>query len=280
MPKIISIIQSSINYLNSSKEDEILQVDFLKTIAKITNKTTESVRGTVMGTASYKIFENKKINKTWCFARNPARFVRKGSKYEKDIYKFSYNTTEKIKARKRILSYIPKKSNPTILTLASSEGYCVRDILSKHKKAKIYNVEQYKHILAKWTKKDIPTRNYLCQLSKFLISEDFKNENFDFVNFDLMGYASKKTNKIFTIINKSKNCKYIAITLQYLPNSFRNSGPFAEWLRSEYGGKDEATLQWIKDVFYNYTLDDVFVYNRDNKNRGRAMQVFIFKENK
>ena len=112
-----------------------------------------------------------------------------------------------------------------------------------------------------------------------MISKDFQNENFDFVNFDLMGYASKKTNRIFTLINKSKNCKCIAITLQYLPNSFRNTGPFAEWLRGKYGGKHEATLQWLKDVFYNYNLDDVFVYNRDKSNSGVSMQVFIFKEN-
>ena len=36
-----SIIKSSISYLDSSKNDVILQVDFLKAIAKITNKNTE-----------------------------------------------------------------------------------------------------------------------------------------------------------------------------------------------------------------------------------------------
>lgn len=272
-----SIIESSISYLNSSKIDVILQVDFLKAISKRTHKTTESIRGTVMGVANYKILENSKVNKTWRFARNPARFVRKGSKYEKDIYDFSYNTKEKRNARKRIFSHLPRKRNPTILTLASNKGYCVKTILKRYKNPNIINVEQNEKILKEWIQGGIKTKNYLTTLEKFVKSSNFKNETFDFVNLDLMGYASMKSNKTFTAINQTNNCKCIAITLQYL-KKFRNHGRFVEWAKEKYYRFDDPTLEWIKDVFSNYTLDDVFVYNRDKSHQGVAMRVFIFKE--
>ena len=274
----MTIKDASVAFLKKSKKDVITQVEFLRAISKITNTTTESVRGTMMGIADYKIMQDDYVSKRWIHARSPARFIRRGTKYEA-MYtnaKVVYNTKAKKQARSRILKHIPSKRNPTILTLASSEGYCVQDILKRFKTPNIINVEKDRNVLNKWEQKNIPTVNYLCDLTKFISSPKFKSMNIDFANLDLMGYASLKSHGQFTQLNEMKNCNTIAITLQYLKR-FRNHGRFVDWAKLMYGHYEDPTLKWITNVFSNYNMIDTFTYNRDKKNKGMPMRVFIFK---
>ena len=54
--------------------------------------------------------------------------------------------------------------------------------------------------------------DFRSSLSKFLQSEAFTEQKFDFVNLDLMGYASMKSHNQFTLLNENKTCKKINLS--------------------------------------------------------------------
>lgn len=274
-----SILRTALTYMNRTSRDTVFQTDLIKHVSNRTGSSFESVRGTIVGFSSKKLFSQASFEENWVVCRRekgkPARYVRKDVLSEEDtIYGIDYDTVQKREARERGLKYVSKRPG-NYLTLAGTEGFCARYIWEKCPTATIYNVERERKDLIQWQQKRMPTGDFFGELSDFIRTPFFAHTKFQLLNLDMMGYPCDYLNDDFKLLNSLKNSAYIVITLSGI-RRFRNGGEFVTKARAKYTGAD-PTQEWIKDTFKNYLLIDEWFYRRDLVVDCRDMRMFVLK---
>ena len=274
-----TIMKTALKYMERTKLKEVKQTDLISHVSKLTGCSKESVRGTIIGYSPRKMFSQPSFSNKWDVCRRQgnrcARFVRKGM-HRNEVYKINYDTPSKKKSRERGLKYVTKRPS-TYLTLAGTEGLCVKHILRKCPTAIVHNVERYKDILTSLEKHKLPVINHNQTLSEFIQGPVFSSTKFHLLNLDLMGYACDGLNKDIETINNLKNSKFITLTLTGIKR-FRNQGKFVEWAKSKFRS-DDPTLEWLCCTLNNYELIDSWFYRRDTEDDCRNMRMFVFKRN-
>ena len=181
----------------------------------------------------------------------------------------------KQKTRDMILSPIlksPKKA-PTMLTMASSEGLDVKQVLKHKPNAKIVNIEYKREVLDTYQSMGLPTEDYHMKSTEFLKND---NRHFDLVNYDSMSYLCDYIAEDLTIINNSKRCDYIAITMLNI-EGIRNHGNFADMMREAYANSSTPTSDFLKKTLSNYEKIDEEVYKREQGSRSMRMTLWKLK---
>lgn len=274
-----TITEESIKVLKKSRK-EVLRKELVKKVSIRTGYSEKSVSGTLIGYSKGRLLSDDYFRKNWAYLNNPLRFIRKSNldpQVGNNLFDIDYDCKKKQKVRKESFSvYFSnyKKSNPKILTLAGSEGYCVKDFLKKRPKCDIINLERNEDILNIFKTKGMKTLNKLDTVENFISKDKL---DFDLINLDFTGYGSLSKHETFCEINKKSSAKIIIITLQYTKNP-SNHGKFVEYIYSKYRRYDDKLLRWMKDCFSNYNLEKTIKYKRDNtKANSRTMRVCVFK---
>jgi hypothetical protein len=261
----------AVDFLKKTKKSSILQVDLLDFISNETGFSKESVRGTIIGSTPHKLFGQAYFKSNWVFCRKPARIVRKGR--ESNIYKVNYDTEAKKAARARIFKPLQHLKNGNIVTMAGEHGHCVKQLLDINPDFNIINCEYQIEVLSQFKRKQLSTENHIGFIGEFL---EHDVRPLDFVYYDSLSYACDYMNRDFSLINKTKKVRYLAITLMGIKR-FRNHGKFANWARATFEKHEDPTEEWIKHVLDNYKLIDSFYYNRDPNNNSRPMRLFLLE---
>lgn len=274
-----TLMKTALEYMNRTTLQEVIQTDLISRVSKRTGSSKESVRGSIIGYSPAKMFSRPSFYNKWDVCRRkdgkPARFVRKGTK-PAEVYKVNYNTPSKQNARSHGLQRVTKQTR-TYLTLAGTDGFCVKDILKICPTAVIHNVERYLEILDALENHNLPLINHHSTLSRFIHGSTFADTKFHLLNLDLMGYACGKLNQDMKIINDLQNSRFITLTLMGIKR-FRNTGKFVKWAKSKFKSQD-PTRQWLRYTLSNYTMTDAWFYRRDPDKGCRNMRMFMFKRN-
>ena len=206
------------------------------------------------------------------------RFVRRNAADKNDIEAvIDYNSPNKKEARERGLKHL-KPGPQKIITLAGTEGYCVKIMLARCPEAEITNIEHDPAILAEWKKKKIPTHDFLGDLHKFLESTAFAKNQYSLFNADLMGYACNTLNADLIRVNEMANVNIIVLTLLNI-KKFRNTGHWVQWARKHYHS-DDPTREWLVDIMDHYTIIDEWDYIREPEKHSRSMRMFVLRRRK
>ena len=80
---------------------------------------------------------------------------------------------------------------------------------------------------------------------------------------------------VFEEINKKKPT-LLALNMQYSKN-LRNTGSFVDEMKVKYKKSDDVIKDCLSDIFNNYNLVDLYVYNRDKSKKCRNMRTFIYR---
>jgi hypothetical protein len=268
----MSYMNESVKLIKKIKPGStITQVEILTQIAKKFNTTKERVRGTICGTAPHKLYGLEFFHNNYVFARKPARVIRKPIPRTENIYYENYISKEKQKIRE-LVSKCTRKKKPKILTMAASEGLCVKYFLEIFQEPKIYNIERYENILDKYKKLNLPTIDLLGSFENCI--NDI-NEKLDVIFYDTVGYACEQMNTSLKTINDNKKTNHLIITMMDI-QKFRNHGKWVEWARKKFKNKN-PTEQWIKFVLNNYEITKKIKYNKNKELGCRTMVVYVAK---
>lgn len=254
------------------------QTNLIENVSKVCNIEKESVRGSICGNASHKLYGQEWFKKDFVFVRrmkgvHGSRIYKKPLPEGETEYVLSYNTEEKEKTRERIFSCIDNIEKPVVVTMASSEGLDVKYVLNKNTNAKIYNIENNKDVLDNYEKLNLPTVNLFGNFNAKIL--DVK-EKVDFVYYDTVGYACPEHEQSLTKLNDNLKPKYVAVAFINI-KKFRGADSLWRKWAEETFKSDDPTLEWAKYTMFNYKLVDSFSYNQNKDIGGRGMRVFVFE---
>lgn len=266
--------------------DFIYLSDLINKAAKETGYTKTSIRGTTFGSVvkyisekwfydNFVYYPQKDTNKPIIFKKS---FINNVILFnERKPITVSYNTEPKKEARLHIFKNIQNIENPTVLTMASEEGFDVKLIKKLNPSARIYNVEKNKEILEEYkknkSKNKLKSIDFHGTLNKFLLKR--KNyKPFTLINYDTVGYLCQSISDDLLFINKYRKCEYLFLTISNI-KKIRNRGHFAEYVKSKYIEHDNPTMAYIKEEMTNYHIISNYHYKQDHCKVG--MQVIGFK---
>jgi hypothetical protein len=276
------MIDVAVKYLQGTRLKEITQTELLVYVSKRTNCSHESVRGSIIG-GGKKLFGQESFKKHWvvCFADlergKKKRFIRRRylTPEDKEV-SIGYDTAAKQTARERGMSYLKKGKKPlNVITLAATEGYCVKAILNRCPNASITNVERDPEVLKAWQGKSTPTNDVCMKFSDFVHTKEFEEGEYAFMNADFMGYASGWLHDMLEHVNKLANVKTVVLTVLGIKN-FRNHGRWVDAAKAKYKS-DDPTKEWIEDIMDKYSLVDSWFYVRDPEQGSRSMRMFVLE---
>lgn len=270
----------ALSVLRRCRRKEIPQTELIRTVAEITGFTSESVRGTIIG-GGRKLFGTDEFKKTWVVCQpdkalgKPKRFVQRRYRKATDVeFSLHYDTPSKKEARERGMKDL-KPGRQKIITLAATEGYCVKEILRRCPQAEIINIERDADILAQWKRKGITTTNIHSTLLDFVFSPRFLLHQYSFLNADLMGYPCPSLHKMLERVNMVGNIQTIALNTLGLHN-FRNHSEWKTKMEARYRSTD-PTRQWLVALMSNYRIVDEWFYNRDPEHGSHRMRMFVLQ---
>jgi hypothetical protein len=190
----MGMVKVAIELLKNTDEIEIKQTDLLLKVSKITGYSTESVRGTIIGTPPHKLYGSPYFKEHWAFCRRPhARIVRKEFVKAEDVYETNYDTENKREARRRAFAPLVNKESAKILTMAGEHGRDVEDLLNINSNFEIHNVEYIEDILNKFKEKGLPVKqNYFGNIENYIKES---KETFTYIYYDAISYACRKIHK-------------------------------------------------------------------------------------
>jgi hypothetical protein len=261
--------------------DRISNIDLHQYVGEKTGQTRQVISGTLDGTGPHTLVDSDWYISTWHKEKqsnNRVVHCRNLNKTGAIVQRESdYDFPAKRKACETIMSFLPKTGKPRLLTLAGASGNCVRAALQRNPGVKIENVESDPRILELWKitkiKLGLTSIDYLCTLQDFVKTAGFLRQ-YDLINADCMGYASKLMYQYLSVINENHNTEILALTTQYL-NGFRNHSPFQTALRKEYKNYPDAHVQCITEWLTNYEMIERFDYQKDTGTR--RMEVLIYR---
>jgi hypothetical protein len=275
----MSAIESALNVLHKNLKlrgrPSLTNVDLHVMVSKATGLSRATLHGTLDGVGKGKLWSQP------AYANNYHKQTVNGRSVHflgaSKLQEMIFTCPEKIKTNQRIMSVLADVSEPSVVTLASSEGNCVQAALAVAPYAEFTNVEMYAPVLDQWQDQKLSlgviTDDYLGTLEKFLQSDDYLDREWTLVNADVMGYPGSNMARWLTDFNESARARFLALTTQHASNgNFRNKNA-AEW-KSLYPSKTGPT-DFMKDHLPAYKLVDRWTYRKEH---GRQeMEVCIFE---
>lgn len=270
--------------LKNTTDDVLYKTDFIDLISEHKGISKTSVDGTCFGNninpTPNKIMGKPIFIENWVACKSSTgqlRFARKGTKYDTNRVKATYDTEGKRAARVAgAEKYLRKtrKKNPVIVTLAGEGGYDVIEYLKIKHGAEIHCVENNPLVYDKIQARKLNATTHLMDLCKFL--ENWDGRSIDLLNYDSPGYVCKSVLKTLEIVNRKKSAKIVCLTVQHL-YGFRNHGSMTNYLKLQYGDYDDPTMEVFKQEWMqNYNIIEDFVYKRVDK-PGHLMRTIIFR---
>ena len=253
----------------------ILQ-EIINHVSKETGKTKSSVMGSSFGSTD-KTCKKEWFSKDWYYASSnkdePARIIKNNTIKKHNKY-LNYNTKTKQIARQIIYKELTRFKSPSILTLAGASSVEIKYVFSKRPNAVITNVEKDSVCLKAFKKHRLPVKSFHGTMSEYLSTE---NTRVDIINYDSMSYLCSYIHDDIKLINKRKLCKYLCLTISAI-KKIRNTGEFANKIRSKYIMKKDPTLCCLLNTMKNYTLIEDFEYKRGGEgSRTQKMRILKFK---
>lgn len=256
----------------------VTNVALFQYVAERTGQTRAVLNGTLDGTGPGKLITAKWYKDRWHKIKDGnGRIIHQFGKVTVQR-EMNFDSDSKRESNRHIMSYLPVDGSPRILTLASSQGYCVKAALARNPNVVVDNIECDDEFLRLWKieqrQLSIRTNDFGTTLQRFVCLPYFQGSRYALINADVMGYASRGMLEYLSVFNKLQNAKYIAVTTQKL-TGFRNGGEFVRALRTRYAGHPDAHVQCIRDWLSSYTLTDRFTYTKAAGTK--QMEVLIFK---
>lgn len=269
----MSIKSDAILEINKLEDGNVYKIgssQFRKILSDITNKTPESIRGTLFT-------DSKRLG----FLDDTNYFYLKGIMYHKDIFKDLYkvylnsennfyDTIEKEDSRQFVFKNINQYKKPKVLTLPSSRGLDVKYCLSNNSKSIIHCIEKDKKVLGEFKKLNL---NCVSFLGKFYDIVKSNKYTYDILFYDSTSYMCESVYHDAVLINQKRLAKEVNINLMDIKR-IRNTGAFANYFRSRYSKDKNPTLTILKDSLFAYELVSQFRYKNTNST---YMNVFKFK---
>jgi len=257
----------------------VTNVELFNYVAERTGQRRAVLNGTLDGSGPGKLISADWYRGRWYKVKEGGRIVHRFGKVTVQR-EMDFNFGGKREANRRIMSFLPPNGAPRLLTLASSQGNCVKAAIAQNPNVLVDNVECDGETLRLWKaekmRSGIRTEDFPVTLQKYVTLAYFQGNQYALVNADVMGYAARPMREYLSVLNRLKNAKFIAVTTQCL-KTFRNGGEFQGALRRKYAGNPDAHAECIKGWLPNYTLVDRFTYHKTAGTK--QMEVFIFKLN-
>lgn len=253
----------------------ITNVDLHVAVSKATGLSRATLHGTLDGIGKSKLWSQPGYSYSYHKRTVDGRSVHfLGAAKPQEMV---FTCPEKIKTNERIMSVLAGNDEPSVVTLASSEGNCVQAALAVAPHAEFTNVEMYAPVLNQWRDQKLSlgvvTDDYLGTLEKFLQSDDYLDQEWTLVNADVMGYPGTNMARWLTDFNESARARFLAITTQHAPGGkFRNCNA-AEW-KAQYPSKTGPT-DFMKDHLPAYRLVDRWTYRKEHGKQ--EMEVCVFE---
>lgn len=185
----------------------------------------------------------------------------------------SYRDPRKNSVRRKIFGEVTRllgRRPKDVVTLASHEGLCVKEMLRRWSGVNITNIERDSATLAEYQKLGLKTTDVCSEFTDYYN----RSRGADFCFLDTMGFYSKSSADLYRRINARADFGVLAITLQDVPG-IRGTGKLAERLRRAAVGVTDFTKSCIRKDLPSYKLVNIFSYTKKNVARGLPMRVYV-----
>lgn len=278
----MTILKTALKLLKRTRRNEIPLNSFLHEIMDATgNQYKLSVKGTIAGHSPGKLFSHPYFVKSWIHVPrhedklgfNQTMLLRRSKYPSLGTTTTNYDSIAKMASRRFILESFVGEKNTKILTMAGSEGLCVKYFKSKIKGAHVTNVEYLPHVLEdfKKTKVGRGCTNILGNINTYVTKT---SDRFDLFFFDTTTGLCDQVSKTMLACNNKMLAKEISINLLDVKR-VKNRGTFVDFIKKNYYKYEDPVLSYLKDSMSNYEFSGEFKYQRFENSR--KMRVLKFR---